>query len=169
MELVIEMLINVLRSGTIDTDWLTLYIDSPLFVNSETDVSEHILQKFISDDLEKSPIYAYKDNLLRNSEFIYEYCGKPVNLCSLRYKDILMTEEQYQFFHKVFSNINNSWERFCESFSCYRLFFDNEQLQKKYTEFIESYKPFDGDIEQWHNSIDKMTDIVEKDLKKLIK
>ena len=84
-------------------------------------------------------------------------------------KDILMTEEQYQFFDKLFNNINNSWERFVEAFSCYRMIFNKEQLSKKYSELIKSYKPFECDIEQWCNRIDKMNETVEKDLKKLIK
>lgn len=166
------MLIYVLRSGITDISWLTLYIDSPLLEesDSEVDVSERILKKFfISKNLEKSPIYAYKRVLAQNSEFIYDYCGKDVNLDQLNCKDILMTEEQYQFFDKLFNNINNSWERFVEAFSCYRMIFNKEQLSKKYSELIKSYKPFEFDIEQWCNRIDKMNETVEKDLKKLIK
>lgn len=163
------MSIYVLRSGIADISWLTLYIDSPLLPDSETDVSEYILKKFVSENLEKSPIYAYKRVLSQNSEFIYDYCGKDVNLDQLNCKDILMTEEQYQFFDKLFNNINNSWERFVEAFSCYRMIFNNEQLSKKYSELIKSYKPFECDIEQWCNRIDKMNETVEKDLKKLIK
>ena len=165
------MLIYVLRSGITDISWLTLYIDSPLLEesDSEVDVSECILKKFVSENLEKSPIYAYKRVLSKNSEFIYDYCGKDVNLEQLTYKDILMTEEQYQFFDKLFNNINNSWERFVEAFSCYRMIFNKEQLSKKYSELIKSYKPFECDIEQWCNRIDKMNETVEKDLKKLIK
>lgn len=163
------MSIYVLRSGIADICWLTLYIDSPLLPDSETDVSEYILKKFVSENLEKSPIYAYKRVLAQNSEFIYDYCGKDVNLDQLNCKDILMTEEQYQFFDKLFNNINNSWERFVEAFSCYRMIFNKEQLSKKYSELIKSYKPFECDIEQWCNRIDKMNETVEKDLKKLIK
>ena len=149
-----------------------MYIDSPLLEqpDSEVDVSECILKKFVSENLEKSPIYAYKKRVLsKNSEFIYDYCGKDVNLDQLTCKDILMTEEQYQFFDKLFNNINNSWERFVEAFSCYRMIFNKEQLSKKYSELIKSYKPFECDIEQWCNRIDKMNEAVEKDLKKLIK
>ena len=163
------MSIYVLRSGIADICWLTLYIDSPLLPDSETDVSEYILKKFVSENLEKSPIYAYKRVLSKNSEFIYDYCGNDVNLDQLNCKDILMTEEQYQFFDKLFNNINNSWERFVEAFSCYRMIFNKEQLSKKYSELIKSYKPFECDIEQWCNRIDKMNETVEKDLKKLIK
>lgn len=41
------MLIYVLRSGITDISWLTLYIDSPLLEesDSEVDVSERILKK----------------------------------------------------------------------------------------------------------------------------
>lgn len=88
------MSIYVLRSGIADISWLTLYIDSPLLEesDSEVDVSERILKKFfISKNLEKAPIYAYKRVLAQNSEFIYDYCGKDVNLDQLNCKDILMT------------------------------------------------------------------------------
>lgn len=53
------MSIYVLRSGIADIGWLTLYIDSPLLEqpDSEVDVSECILKKFVSENLEKSVSY----------------------------------------------------------------------------------------------------------------
>lgn len=54
------MSIYVLRSGIADISWLTLYIDSPLLEesDSEVDVSERILKKFfISKNLEKRLLY----------------------------------------------------------------------------------------------------------------
>lgn len=53
------MLIYVLRSGTTDISWLTLYIDSPLLEesDSEVDVSERILKKFLFLKILKRLLY----------------------------------------------------------------------------------------------------------------
>ena len=175
------MYVKVLhQDGTVEEETLGLYTDSPLS-NCNEDTSYNIIYQFISSDLSDSPIYAKEDILEKNKVYIENYVGNYTDkwfnkLCDdeLDPSDILMTKEMFLFFALNFEHINNAWDNFCDAFGTLRDYmYDNndsyseDNADDTYQDYLDTYSPFEGDMDEWANRIDEMTDAVNKEVKEL--
>lgn len=175
------MYVKVLhQDGTVEEETLGLYTDGPLSHRNE-DTSYNIVYQFISSDLSDSPIYAKEDILEKNKVYIENYVGNYTDkwfnkLCDdeLDPSDILMTKEMFLFFALNFEHVNNAWDNFCDAFGTLcDYMYDNDDLyadadaDDTYQDYLDTYSPFEGDIDEWANRIDEMTDAVNKEVKEL--
>lgn len=175
------MYVKVLnQDGTIEEETLGLYTDSPLS-NRNEDTSYNIIYQFISSDLSDSPIYAKEDILEKNKVYIENYVGNYTNkwfnkLCDdeLDPSDILMTKEMFLFFALNFERVNNAWSDFCDAFGalCDYMYDNNDSYSEDdaddtYQDYLDTYSPFEGDMDEWVERINKMTDAVNKEVKEL--
>lgn len=175
------MYIKVLnQDGTVEEETLGLYTDSPLSNHNE-DTSYNIIYQFISSDLSDSPIYAKSDILEKNKVYIGNYVGNYTDkwfnkLCDdeLDPSDILMTKEMFLFFALNFEHVNNAWDNFCDAFGTLRDYmYDNDDLYNEddandtYQDYLDTYSPFEGDMGEWVERINKMTNAVNKEVKEL--
>ena len=174
------MYVKVLyQDGTVEEETLGLYTDSPLSHRNE-DTSYNIVYQFISSDLSDSPIYAKEDILEKNKVYIENYVGNYTDkwfnkLCDdeLDPSDILMTKEMFLFFALNFEHVNNAWDNFCDAFGTLRKYmcekdsYSEDDADDTYQDYLDTYSPFEGDMDEWANRIDEMTDAVNKEVKEL--
>ena len=174
------MYVKVLhQDGTVEEETLGLYTDSPLS-NCNEDTSYDIIYQFISSNLSDSPIYAKEDILEKNKVYIENYVSNYTEkwfsrLCEdeLDSSDILMTKETFIFFALNFEHVNDAWDNFCDAFnnlSEYVYKNDScsaEDVYDEYYDYLQAYDPFEGDMDEWANRIDEMTDAVNKEVKEL--
>lgn len=161
---------------------LGLYTDNPLF-NYNEDTSYDIIYQFISSDLSDSPIYAKEDTLKKNKVYIENYVGNYTEkwfskLCEdeLDPSDILMTKEVFLYFALNFEHVNGAWDNFCDVFNNLREYMyedssysDEDDVYDKYYNYLQAHDPFQGDMDDWVNHIDKMTNAVNEKTEELKK
>ena len=176
------MYVKVLnQDGTVEEEKLGLYTDSPLS-NRNEDTSYDIIHQFISSDLSDSPIYTKEDILEKNKVYIENYVGNYTNkwfnkLCDdeLDPSDILMTKEMFLFFALNFERVNDAWDNFCDAFGtlheymCEKDSYSEDDVYDKYHDYLQAYDPFEGDMDDWVNHIDKMTNAVNEETEELKK
>ena len=175
------MYVKVLnQDGTVEEEKLGLYTDSPLSHHNE-DTSYDLIYSFIDSDLSDSPIYAKEDILEKNKVYIENYVSNYTDdwfnrLCDdeLDPSDILMTKEMFLFFALNFEHVNNAWDNFCDTFGALRDYmYDNDDLYNEddaddtYQDYLDTYSPFEGDMGEWVERINKMTNAVNKEVKEL--
>lgn len=176
------MFVKVLnQDGTVEKEMLVLYTDSPFSYYTE-DTSSNIVYQFISSDLSDSPIYAKEDILEKNRGYIEDYVGNYTGewfnkLCDdeLDSSDVLMTKETFLFFALGFEHVNDAWGNFCDTFNDWHRYmyeddsYSEDAVHNKYDNYLQVYDPFQGDMDEWVNRIDEMTDAVNEDIKELKK
>lgn len=173
------MFVKVLnQDGTVEEESLGLYTDNPLSCHNE-DTSYDIIYQFISSDLSDSPIYAKGDILKKNKDYIKHYVGGCTEKQfesiddELDPSDVLMTREKFLFFALNLERVNNAWDNFCDAFGTLREYmcekdsYSEDDVYDKYYDYLQAYDPFEGDMDEWVERINKTTDAVNKEVKEL--
>ena len=169
------------QDGTVEEETLGLYTDSPLSYYNE-DTSYDIINQFISSDLSDSQIYAKEDILEKNKVYIENYVSNYTEkwfsrLCEdeLDPSDVLMTKEMFLFFALNFERVNDAWDNFCDAFNNLSKYVykndscSSDDVYDEYYDYLQVYDPLRGDMDEWSNRIDEMTNVVNENIKELKK